>query len=322
MHRVIPLLAAAALGVAAGALLGLYLLRGGVMTLTMVAVGMVLTSAAPVVLWTQEERSVRRHDETEGRRLQRQKYDRHAEELNDQVFRHLRDLKITSVVPVLASAGSTQSGLMVKSGDRAWAVEELPNWSYALEHLRDDAALAALYDAAESAVRSHQTVRDRTVETLSNRYAHLLLSRFGFDTPLKGSRFDAAPWYDVPSFVELALRAKGPIGRSELSIVPAMLTAQGASRSAVAHLVLAGEIALACVPDRDDADVVGLGALVEQGRSGEVASSAIRACGAAEQRAETAVRQLAGAARHYSDRILIEHTGSGTCHVCRPWMFG
>lgn len=320
VHRLLPLATAAALGVVAGALLEAYWAHGGALTLSAALVGMVLTTAAPVVLWTREEQSERQRADAESRRERRARYDVHVEQLSDQAIRPLRTLRLAADGAPRTADNSLASGLVVSDGDRTRPVEELPNWPYAVEHLMADVVLGPAWASAEAAVHEYCAAREGIAEDLASRYTHLLLSRFGFETHLEGSRFDPPPWYDARAFVALALTLRGPLDRSTVTVVPAMIDDVADSDAEAPHLVLIGETAVACAPRRDVANPAEIADLFELGRSGAAATGSLRSLAQSEERAREAIRCLAVGSRRYTDRMLIEHAGSGSCAVCRPWL--
>jgi hypothetical protein len=320
VHRMLPLATAAAMGVVAGTLLGDYWVHGGPLTLSAALVGMVLTAAAPVVLWRREEHGDRRRADEAAQRDRRARYDAHAERLSEQAIRPLRTLRLAWAEPYRTAGASPGSGLAVNEGDQVRPLEELPNWPYALEHLRADPALGPAWSAAERVVRDYCARREGIAEDLAGRYTHVLLSRYGFETRLEGSRFDPAPWYDVRALVGLALALHGPLDRSTVTVVPAMIGDAVDTDAAAAHLVLIGETPVACVPCREAANPAEVADLFELGRSGAAAATALRSLTQTEARARSAIQRLAEESRRYADRMLIERAGSGTCAVCRPWL--
>lgn len=320
VHRVGTLAIAAALGVTAGSLLGAYWASGGTVILSAALVAMMLTAGAPLLLWRHEDRVDRRRAHESAQRERRDRYEGHAEQLNDQAVRPLRTLHLELPTTSGETSPAGHIGLAVNLGDEARPVEELPNWSYAVEHFLADPELGPSWAATESAVRRYYALRDGAVESLAGRYTHLLLSRYGFETPLEGGRFDPPPWYDARAFVGVALAIRGRLDRSTITVVPALVEDASDDDARAPHLVLVGETPVACAPTRDAANPGEIADLVELGRSGPATVSSLRALTRAETDAKEAVRRMAEASRHYSDRMVIEHAGTGVCAICRPWI--
>lgn len=311
---------AAALGVVAGVLLGEYWGHGGPLTLSVALVGLGLTTAAPVVLWTREEHRDRTRADETAERERRARYDAHAQQLTEQAIRPLRTLRLATddLVPDTGPGG--MSGLTVNEGEETRRVDELPNWPYALEHLQTDPDVGPLWGSTETAVREYCALRAGLAEELAGRYTHLLLARYGFETHLDGRRFDPPPWFDARALVGLALAVRGPLDRSTVTVVPAMIDARVDADPMAPHLVLIGETPVAGASRRDAANPAEVADLFELGRSGSAAAASLRSLAHAEARARRAIRQMADASRRYADRMAIEHAGSGACAVCRPWL--
>lgn len=317
-----PLAVAAVLGVAAGSLLGTYLTRGGELALIATTVGMGLTAVVPLVLWRLEDRQGRRRARESELKERRARYEGHTELLTETAVRPLRNLQLGAPAVSAGPSPTLVLGLVVTEGDRARPVEELPNWTYAVEHFRADPALGPSWAATESTVRRYLTLRDGTADDLSGRYTHLLLSRYGFETKLEGGRFDPPPWYDARAFVGVALAIRGRLDRSTIAVVPATIADGTDADEAVPHLVLVGDTPVACAVTREAANPGEIADLVELGRSGAATRSALQDLNRAEARAQEAVRRMADESRRYSDRMIIEHAGTGACAICRPWLEG
>lgn len=319
VHRLVPLAVATALGVSAGCLVGAYWTRGGPWILTAALVGILVTSAAPLVLWRQSVRLDARRARESAVRERRLRYEGHTEMLNDQAVRPLRSLHLDPAAAGISAAPAAPLGLVVSEGEQARPVEQLPNWSYAVEHLRSDPSLGPSWAATEDAVRRYYALRSGVEEELAGRYTHLLLSRYGFETRLEGHRFDPPPWFDARAFVGVALSVRGRLDRSTVTVVPAMVDDAADDDATAPHLVLIGDTPVACAPSRDAANPGEIADLVELGRSGAATTSTLRAVTAAQAQAAQAVAHLAEVTRHYSDRMVIEHAGAGACSICRPW---
>ena len=320
VHRVIPLATAAALGVVAGTFVGDFWVHGGALALSAALVALVLTAAAPVVLWSREEHLERLRALASAQRERRARYDAHTERLAEQAIRPLRTLRLAVASTSESSGSPIAGGLAVGEGDQTRPLDELPNWPYALEHVRADPALGPIWASTENAVLTYSALREGLAERLTSRYTHLLLSRYGFETHLEGRRFDPPPWYDARALVRLALAVRGPLDRSTVTVVPAMLDDAIDSDAAAPHLILIGETPVACAPRRDVANPAEVADLFELGRSGPAAAASLRSLVQAEERARFAVQRMAEESRRYADRMLIEHAGTGSCDVCRPWL--
>lgn len=320
MDRLGPLAIAAAVGALAGALIGAYLARGDPRVLGAALVGLGVAVVAPLALWRQESRQERRRDLEATIRERQSRYHAHTEQLNEQAVRPLRTLHLQGPSGAGPLPPHARLGLSVDEGETTRPVEQLPNWSYAVEHLQGDPVVGPSWSATEVAVRRYRALREGTEESLSGRYTHLLLSRYGFETPLEGGRFDPPPWFDARAFVGVALSVRGPLDRSTITVVPAMVDDAADDDPSAPHLVLVGETPVACAASRDAANPGEIADLVELGRSGAATGAALRALSRAEHEARAAVRRMAEESRRYSDRMLIEPTGSGACEVCRPWL--
>jgi hypothetical protein len=308
------------LGFLAGILVGLYIVSGGDATLVLAVLAVVATLCSPFLVKPVEEAAERRKEDLRVRSENRERYERHALDLNSHAFAPMIGVVLQSPLANPPMVGNLDrpggTGLHVRLANSQQApVEGLPNWQLAAAHLRANSALEQCWEVTVEKARRYYELRESTFNATVTRLTQLVRGEYGPEMRITGGMGDNPPWFDVASLAWFIIGRRGPLNRRDF-FNPGMT---GATPD-TPRMITTGNGYFVSARNAAEGDTTRFQRIFDSVWADPQLGPAARATAAAESAASAAVSELSEQVRVYSNRILVSHTFEGECEVCRIWV--
>lgn len=321
MAAYLSVIIAGVLGFLAGILVGLFIVNGGGVTLALAVLAIVATLCSPLLVKPIEEASERRREDLRNRAENRERYERHALDLNSHAFAPLIGVVLQSPLANPPIWGNLDrpggSGLHVRLSNAEQApVEGLPNWQLAEAHLNANAILKRCWDDAIEKARKYYELRETTFNETVARLTQLVQEEYGPEMRVTRGMGDNPPWFDAASVAWFIIGRRGPLNRRDFfnpGVAPGAPADLPRTVSTGTGFFVQARNAAEGDPGRFQRIFDSVWADLKLG-------SDARAVAAAESAASSAVSELSERVRVYSNKILVSHTFEGECEVCRAWV--
>jgi hypothetical protein len=309
------------LGFLAGVLVGLFIVAGGGVTLALAALAVVATLCSPFLVKPIEEASERRREDLRNRSENRERYERHALDLNSHAFAPMVGVVLQSPLsnpPIygnLNRPGGT--GLHVRLANSQQApVEGLPNWQLAGAHLNANPKLKRCWEDAVEKARKYYELRESTFNATVAKLTQVVREEYGPEMRITGGMGDNPPWFDVASLAWFIIGRRGPLNRRDFFN-------PGINPDAVPdtpRMISSGNGYFVSARNAAEGDTARFRQVFDSVWADSQLGPEARATAEAESVASAAVSELSEQVRIYSNKILVSHTFEGECEVCRAWV--
>jgi hypothetical protein len=309
------------LGFLAGLLVGLYVVGGGGVTLGLAALAILATFCAPLVVKQIEQRSDRGKDEARSRGENRERFERHALDLNSHAYAPMATVVLQSPLASPPIYGNLDrpggTGLHVRLVNAQQApVEGLPNWQLASEHLFANPKLKECWEESLQRAGSYYALREATFNSTVAKLTGLVRAEYGPEMQITRGMGDNPPWVDGATLAWYIIGRRGPLVRRDF-FNPGM---PPGTSPAVPRTVSTGTGAFLSARNATEGEVDRFQRIFDAIWEDPELGSDARATAAAELAAAVAVSTLSEQVRVYSNKILVSHTFEGECDVCRLWV--
>jgi hypothetical protein len=307
------------LGFLAGVLVGLYLVGGGGVALALAALAVVATVCSPFLVRPVEEASERRKEDLRVKAENRERYERHALDLNSHAFAPMIAVSLQSPLANAPIYGNLDrpggTGLQVRlANSQAAPVEGLPNWQLASEHLLANSRLKQCWENGLAKARTYYELREPTFRATKSRLAQLVRADYGPEMLVTDNMGGNPPWCDVAGLAWFIIGRRGPLNRREF------FNPGPSGASNLPRMISTGNGYFLSARDATEGDVARFQRLFDTVWADPDLSAQARATAVAETSALDAASELSEQVRVYSNRILVSHTFEGDCEVCRAWV--
>ena len=190
------------------------------MTLAIAALAVVASCVSPYLVKPVEEASERRREETRVRGENRVRFERHALDLNSHAFAPMVAVVLESPLgnpPIygnLNRPGGTGLHVRLANAQQA-AVEGLPNWQLAHEHLSANPTLKRSWEETVEKARRYYELREATFNATVARLTQLVREEYGPQMQIVGGMGSNPPWFDVAGTAWFIIGRRGPLNRRD-----------------------------------------------------------------------------------------------------------
>jgi hypothetical protein len=171
-------------------------------TLTLAAVAIAAAIGVPFIQRNLDDAAAKRDRDDRDRADNRGKFAQHAIDLNSHAYQTLIGLVLNSPLESPPISGGldrpANSGIHVRLADGGQTpVEGLPNWPFALEHLKANAELRSAWEDANAKAGLYYGLREKWFNATAARFRVLIADEYGPEMRFTNNFSDVPiPWAD------------------------------------------------------------------------------------------------------------------------------